>query len=232
MIGRVVASAVRRGGREGSRRRRRRVGAGGKEQKCRGIVGDDDTSLDRISDEYEEDVISSPSSREDDGDYNDDGDDESLERKLRLSRPEDVFGAANRASNGGIVGKITKIELDRTIREACQRILWHYEDEDGVRGWNACCHPLERTPDVDDRRHHRRQHPYSSPPPPPPLPLPPPPPFPSVHHRHQFDRRHRGDRVLPSKMQDMPHGYDGWMGTTGEVVTMEVGRLRSAAALI
>ncbi len=47
-----------------------------------------------------------------------------------------------------------------------------------------------------------------------------------VHHRrhHPYSSPH----FSPCKWEH----YDGWVGTTGEVVTMEVGRLRSAAALI
>ena len=91
--------------------------------------------------------------------------------------------------------KITKIELDKTIRESCRRIL------DGEGGWHAFCQPeWEDGHNYHTSQHHRRRDRHND------------------HHRHH---RHRP-----------PPPPDGWVGTTGEGVTLEVGRLRAAASLI
>ena len=144
---------------------------------------------------------------DDDDNYDhDDDDDEFLEKELQLSRLHKTHSALLSAHQLEALWKITKIELESTVRDACRCILMgNYV---GVDGWNAFCRPSERMSGGGHRWHHRRHHPYSSPPPPPP-----PPPH------------------SPSPPGGCEH-YDGWVGTTGEVVTMEVGRLRSAAALI
>ncbi|KAL3817811.1 hypothetical protein ACHAXA_002678 [Cyclostephanos tholiformis] len=244
--------AVRRG--EERRRRRRRRGGGGIGGVGIGVEDENrvDADHDRTppfsDDEYAYDPFL-PSRSDDDGklddnnndydcyydddDDDDDDDDESLERELQLSRLQKTHSALLSAHQLEALWKITKIELDRTIREACRRILMgHYGGwQEGGRVWNAFCHPSERMTGGGDRSLHRRCHPYSSSPPPPPPPPPPQSPSLSGHSGHQFER-HRPDHMPGRKIHGRPRGYDGWVGTTGEVVTMEVGRMRSAAALI
>ena len=111
--------------------------------------------------------------------------------------------------------KVTKIELDRTVREACRWILLPTTSS----GWYAFC-PSEQSPYAEDWQHYAR--------PKPPTP-PPPPPFPSRdgdHHHH--NRRHRHQHHRQRRRMDA----DGWVGLNGEVVPMEVGRLRAAAAMV
>jgi hypothetical protein len=217
-----------------ARRRERAVPGGG----GRRLAADDDGAR-LASDGDDEDESSFSPRDDDDGNFDDedvdDDDGESLERELRFSRLQKAHSALLSAHQLEALWKITKIELDRTIREACRWILGHYGEEmgEGGGGWNVFCHPFEVTPDSggDRRHHHRRHHPYSSPPPPPlPPPPPPPPPFPPGHNDHQFNRPHRGDHT--TEIQERPRGNDGWVGTTGEVVTTETGRLRAAAAMI
>lgn len=118
----------------------------------------------------------------DDDDYDDSHDE--LEQELQHIQHQKAYSALLNAHQMEALWKITKIELDHTIREACISIL---------------------KPTAF----------FSSPPPPT-----------SSHHRHH--RRHN----YHHRMHHSRHRSDGWIGATGEGVSMEVGRLRAAAAMI
>ena len=150
-----------------------------------------------FSDDDEEDFLRS--FHDEDNDDDDDQQQDDLEQELQYVQNRKKHAALLSVIQMEALWKITKIDLDRTVREACRRILAPAEE----RGWSAFC-PQEPSPPPDAWRPRRR-----------PPPRPPP--------RGGDRRRERGAR------RERP--LDGWVGTTGNVVHMEVGRLRAAAAM-
>jgi len=166
------------------------------------FVGDDDHIVDNIGafsdDDDDEDF---PHLFDEDDDDSDDDQHDELEQELQHVQNKKTYSALLSAIQMEALWKITKIELDRTIREACRWILEPAATMMGDRGeeeggWYAFC------------------------------PSPPPPPSSSRHHTHHQRHDHRHHRHSRRRPED------GWVGTTGDVVPMEVGRLRAAAAMI
>ena len=159
------------------------------------IFGDDDHTVTNIG---------GFSDDEDDGDFlhlfhNDHDDDngqqcDELEQELQHVQHKKTYSALLSVIQMEALWKITKIELSRTIREACQWIL---------EPTTFC--PSEQSPYREDWHHRHR-----SPPPP-------------SKRRHSHQHWHSRRRPPPA---------DGWVGTTGDIVPMETGRLRAAAAMI
>jgi len=132
--------------------------------------------------------------------------------------------------------KITKIELDRTIRSACRWILsptdmavddydnlegdYHRHSTYGADGWFAFC-PSEQSPYYEDWQHYPREFSGSSA-------------FPQPHDRlHRNNKQNYRHREKPSRQGEFhTRGPDGWVGTNGEAISMNVGRLRAAAAMV
>jgi curved DNA-binding protein CbpA len=142
------------------------------------VAGDDfDTGM--LSDDEEGDFLDEDNGR--------------VEEELRHLQHQKAIQAILSVSQMEALWKITKIELDQTVRCACQWIL-SPTDYDGQ--WHSFF-PSEQSPFAEDWQHHTR-HCYSS-------------------HRSRYSSNQR---------------HDGWVGTTGESVSMEVGRLRAAAALV
>ena len=162
----------------------------------------------------------------------DDDDHDNIEQELQYIQNKKTYTALLSAHQMEALWKITKIELDRAIREACRWILTPTLMRDGQgidwerdhpikenmqenfghhsqseEGWFAFC-PSEQSPYWEEWQHY----PYLSsssllPPPPPPL-----------SHRHFHHRS--------------TQRQDGWVGARGEVVPTDVGRLRAAAAMV
>jgi len=168
----------------------------GEDENLYGDFGDDDHIVHNIgafSDDDDDDdefihFFHDDEDGEDDGEEHDE-----LEQELQHVQHQKTYSALLSAIQMEALWKITKIELDRTIREACRWIL---------------------EPTTTMLGDHRRR--------------PPPPPHSGRHHRHQqqYNNHHHGHS------RRRPQPPDGWVGTTGDVVPMEVGRLRAAAAMI
>ncbi len=139
--------------------------------------------------------------------------------------------------------KITKIELDRTIRTACRWILAptknsnsavddcdsyleedyhnHHHTQYESDAWFAFC-PSEQSPYYEDWRHYPRE--FESP----------------LAFSRPYERRYRSTQPNSRHGHKPPRGHrehatrtpDGWIGTNGEAIPMDVGRLRAAAAMV
>ncbi|KAL7521678.1 hypothetical protein ACHAWX_006352 [Stephanocyclus meneghinianus] len=115
---------------------------------------------------------------------------------------EKTYTALLSAHQTEVLWKLTKMDLDSTVREACRRMLaptttcWN--DNNRSQGWYAFF-PSENSP--YPREWHHYPHSY--------------------HSKSKHDAR-----------QYCPELQDGWVGLDGNVVPMEVGRLRAAAALV
>jgi len=167
-----------------------------------------------------------------------DDDDDEIEYELQHIQNQKAYTALLSLHQMEALWKVTKIELDRTVREACRWILAPTPSVPAIAagggrseggGWYAFC-PSEQSPYQEDWQHYQ-----ASPPPPPP-----PPPPPSSHHgEHHFQQRHHQHRRRLRQQRHQQHRRprqhskaDGWVGLNGQVVPMEVGRLRAAAAMV
>jgi hypothetical protein len=175
----------------------------------------------------------------------DDDDHDEIEYELQHIQNQKAYNALLSLHQMEALWKVTKIELDRTVREACRWILAPTPDVAADAGsssnggvdtsgrrrdggpWYAFC-PSENSPYAEDWQQH-----YARPPPPPP---PPPPPdgkhHHHHHHHHQSHRQNRRHHHHHHRRRRKSEEVDGWVGTNGEVVPMEVGRLRAAAAMV
>lgn len=163
--------------------------------------------------DYDDDDDSYLSSRGDHINFEINNDYDSLEEELRRSRRQKTYSALLLVHQMEALWKITKIDLDRTIREACRWVLSHYGE--GSR-YDYC-------------------HPPSSPPPPPP------PPLRSLQQQRSQTldgwvgipcrRAHPPETVATGTSLEFPLPRRTHL-LTGEVVPMEVRKLRAAAALI
>ncbi|KAK1734154.1 hypothetical protein QTG54_015157 [Skeletonema marinoi] len=193
-----------------------------------------DIDLDNNNDSDSDMMMFSASESEDSDDDNDE-----IEYELQHIQNQKAYTALLSLHQMEALWKVTKIELDRTVREACRWILAPTPSSvpaiagGGGRseggGWYAFC-PSEQSPYQEDWQHYQ-----ASPPPPPP----PPPPPSSSHHgeQHYQQRHHQHRRRLRQHQQQQrrPRQHskaDGWVGLNGQVVPMEVGRLRAAAAMV
>ena len=105
---------------------------------------------------------------------------------------EKTYNALLTAHQTEVLWKLTKIDLDSTIREACRRMLRPATETSG--GW------------------------YSF--------------FPSEQSPYPNDWNNNNINSMPYMNEHHNQLQDGWVGLDGNVIQMEVGRLRAAAALV
>lgn len=174
------------------------------------LPGDDDGEADHsivsFSDDDDENFFHLLEYDDDHGSGSEsDGHDE-LELELQHVQHQKTYSALLSVHQMEALWKITKIELDKIVREACRWILTEQPTMMGHHNAEAGWYAFRPSKDP---------------------PWPPPPP--RHRHRQTHERRRGRDHHVHSKRPRIP---DGWVGTTGEAVLLEVGRLRAAAALI
>eukprot|EP00584_Thalassiosira_punctigera_P018606 CAMPEP_0172558626 /NCGR_PEP_ID=MMETSP1067-20121228/80013_1 /TAXON_ID=265564 ORGANISM="Thalassiosira punctigera, Strain Tpunct2005C2" /NCGR_SAMPLE_ID=MMETSP1067 /ASSEMBLY_ACC=CAM_ASM_000444 /LENGTH=643 /DNA_ID=CAMNT_0013348025 /DNA_START=266 /DNA_END=2197 /DNA_ORIENTATION=+ len=162
------------------------------------LPGDDDNCGNNSDDDHIIENIGGFSDDEDDCNeflhlfHYDDDKHEELEEELQHIQHQKMYSALLSAIQMEALWKITKIELDRAIHEACRRIL-------------------EPTTIMLGNHHHRPRPPSG---------------------RHRKRHQQYSNRHAHRHFRQRPQPPDGWVGTTGNVVPMEVGRLRAAAAMV
>ncbi|KAL3799926.1 hypothetical protein HJC23_007399 [Cyclotella cryptica] len=154
-----------------------------------------------LSDEETDEPVEECMFSDDEGDM---AADELDEEHFQHLADEKIYTALLSAHQTEVLWKLTKMDLDSTIREACRRMLapttryWTDNNNHRREGWYAFF-PSENSPYPHDWYHYPAKD--------------------SNVHNHHAHHSH-------SQPQD------GWVGLDGNVVSMEVGRLRAAAALV
>jgi curved DNA-binding protein CbpA len=156
--------------------------------KDKGVMNLD--NIGALPDEIDKEIVDELESMFSDDEYANDLDDSHFEHLAT----EKTYTALLSAHQTEVLWKLTKMDLDSTVSEACRRLLSpsSSNNKNGQEGWYAFF-PSENSPYPSDWNHN-------------------------PHSTYQYGQ-HR-------EMQD------GWVGTDGHVIPMEVGRLRAAAALV